>query len=108
MFHKGGTVPRLVAVQGISWTPPRRAPVGVDIEGLDGVPADTEPGQRIQYQPIYRHPIDDDLVLEPCSSTVLHVKRRVEELLEGRFEFNHVLIQLYRKTTTEFAVVAFD
>ena len=68
MGHRGGHVPRLVAVQG-------------------------EVGEHGEV-PIYRHPADEAPRLRRWSPTVLKIKKRLETLLDQ--PFNHVLIQLYR------------
>ncbi|KAI5805819.1 hypothetical protein EDC01DRAFT_640420 [Geopyxis carbonaria] len=68
MFHRGGEVPRLVAVQG-----------QVADDGSF---------------PIYRHPADESPPLLPFSPTVEFIRRRVESILEHKV--NHVLIQHYR------------
>jgi len=75
MLHKGGEVPRLVAVQGT-----RAAGV----------------------QPIYRHPVDDQPPLSSWTPTAAAVKEQVDALItthSGSAEpvvHNHALIQLYR------------
>ncbi|KAI9786364.1 MAG: hypothetical protein M1816_008025 [Peltula sp. TS41687] len=68
MLHRGGEVPRLVAVQGQL----------------------TEDGSI----PVYRHPADESPPLLPFSSTVLKIKEQVERVLGH--PVNHVLIQYYR------------
>ncbi|KAI0109308.1 hypothetical protein F4776DRAFT_657276 [Hypoxylon sp. NC0597] len=68
MFHQGGEVPRLVAVQG-----------QVDPDGS---------------MPLYRHPADESPPLLPFSPTVLEIKEVVEKHLGH--SLNHVLIQFYR------------
>ncbi|KIJ46464.1 hypothetical protein M422DRAFT_74902 [Sphaerobolus stellatus SS14] len=68
MYHHGGEVPRLVAVQGEV----------------------TEDGSF----PIYRHPSDESPPLLPFSATVNMIRQRVEKVLEH--PVNHVLIQFYR------------
>ena len=68
MGHRGGQVPRLVAVQG---------EIGKDGE-----------------IPLYRHPADESPPLLSFTPMVWKIKREVERLLEQ--PFNHVLIQLYR------------
>jgi len=68
MMHRGGEVPRLVAVEG-------------EIEG-DG------------SYPIYRHPSDSSPPLLPFSPTVSQIRARVEKVLNH--PVNHVLIQYYR------------
>lgn len=81
MIHKGGSVPRLVAIQG------QHKSIAL---------AD---GSDIILEPIYRHPTEDDLSLRPMTPLVLEIKSRIEELLKVDGydqEFNHVLIQKYR------------
>ncbi|KAG8529558.1 uncharacterized protein KY384_006195 [Bacidia gigantensis] len=68
MDHRGGQVPRLVAVQGI-----------VSKDGS---------------VPIYRHPADESPPLLEFSPTVTRIRQKLADLLEQ--PFNHVLIQLYR------------
>ena len=68
MHHRGGEVPRLVAVQG-----------QIGEEGSI---------------PIYRHPADESPPLFPFSSTVEQVRKEVERVVKQ--PLNHVLIQLYR------------
>ena len=68
MHHRGGEVPRLVAVQG-----------QIGEEGSI---------------PIYRHPADESPLLLPFSSTVEQVRKEVERVVKQ--PLNHVLIQLYR------------
>ena len=68
MNHRGGEVPRKVAVQGEV--------------GKDG------------SKPIYRHPADESPPLLPFSSTVQKIREEVQRIL--RQPLNHALIQLYR------------
>ena len=68
MFHRGGQVPRLVAVQG-------EAEENGDI-------------------PIYRHPADESPPLLPFTPSVQEVRERITSVLKQ--SFNHALIQLYR------------
>ena len=68
MHHRGGKVPRLVAVQG-------------EIEADGGVP-------------VYRHPADESPPLLDFSPTVQRIRRQVERAV-GQ-PLNHALIQLYR------------
>ncbi|KAJ7057609.1 hypothetical protein C8F01DRAFT_1150453 [Mycena amicta] len=68
MHHRGGEVPRLVAVEGEV--------------GADG------------SYPIYRHPADFSPPLRPFSSTVSAIRAHVEAAVGH--PLNHVLIQLYR------------
>ncbi|KAF3914500.1 hypothetical protein AA313_de0206832 [Arthrobotrys entomopaga] len=71
MYHRGGEVPRLVAVQGT-----------IDNDGSF---------------PIYRHPSDESPPLLPFSKTVEEIRTHVEKKLGH--PVNHVLIQLYRGGT---------
>ncbi|KAH9984292.1 hypothetical protein BJV77DRAFT_1072254 [Russula vinacea] len=68
MHHRGGEVPRLVAVQG-----------EIDANG---------------NYPIYRHPADESPPLRAFSATVSAIRTHVERALQH--PVNHVLIQLYR------------
>ncbi|KAH9981681.1 hypothetical protein BJV74DRAFT_778556 [Russula compacta] len=68
MHHRGGEVPRLVAVQG-----------EIDADG---------------NYPIYRHPADESPPLRAFSPTVSAIRTHVERALQH--PVNHVLIQLYR------------
>ncbi|KAF8492084.1 hypothetical protein F5888DRAFT_247777 [Russula emetica] len=68
MHHRGGEVPRLVAVQG-----------EIDASG---------------NYPIYRHPADESPSLLAFSPTVSAIRTHVEHTLQH--PVNHVLIQLYR------------
>ncbi|MCJ1404765.1 hypothetical protein MMC11_007991 [Xylographa trunciseda] len=68
MNHRGGEVPRKVAVQGEV--------------GQDG------------SKPIYRHPADESPPLLPFSSTVQKIREEVQKILKQ--PLNHALIQLYR------------
>ncbi|EGN97608.1 hypothetical protein SERLA73DRAFT_184383 [Serpula lacrymans var. lacrymans S7.3] len=68
MYHRGGEVPRLVAVEG-----------EVDADGSF---------------PIYRHPADESPPLSPFSPTVSRIREHVQKVLDH--PVNHVLIQHYR------------
>ena len=68
MHHRGGKVPRLVAVQG---------EIGAD----GGVP-------------VYRHPADESPPLLQYSPTVQKIRKQVEKAVGQTL--NHALIQLYR------------
>ncbi|KAL5513957.1 hypothetical protein ACEPAG_2718 [Sanghuangporus baumii] len=71
MCHRGGEVPRLVAVQGT-----------VDPDGT---------------VPIYRHPADESPPLLPFTATVQLIRNHVAQFLpDGHPPLNHVLIQRYR------------
>jgi nicotinamidase-related amidase/alkylated DNA repair dioxygenase AlkB len=69
MYHVGGEVPRLVAIQG-------------SVNPTDG------------SKPVYRHPSDQSPPLLPFSPTVDLVRKQAEKVVGH--ELNHVLIQLYR------------
>ncbi|KAK2464965.1 hypothetical protein APHAL10511_003041 [Amanita phalloides] len=68
MLHRGGEVPRLVAVEG-------------------------EVGEDGSF-PIYRHPADESPRLLPFSPTVSLVREAVQDIL--KHPVNHALIQYYR------------
>lgn len=67
MYHRGGLVPRQVAIQG----------------------SITE-----ESKPLYRHPADEEPEMSLWTPTVNQIRQRVAELLD--IEMNHALIQLYR------------
>ncbi|KAI1793667.1 hypothetical protein LXA43DRAFT_1121820 [Ganoderma leucocontextum] len=69
MMHRGGEVPRLVAVEG-------------RVLEMGG------------HFPIYRHPADESPPCLPFSPTVERIRHQVEDLLHE--PVNHVLIQHYR------------
>lgn len=69
MTHKGGPVPRLVAIQA--------------------------PTSRVQCVPLYRHPADEQPRTVEFSTTVARCRDQVADLV-GQPELNHVLIQKYR------------
>jgi alkylated DNA repair dioxygenase AlkB len=71
MFHKGGPVPRLIAIQG-------------ELEGQNG------------WYPLYRHPADEQPTITHWTPCVLAIKHALEKKLNGEQIFNHVLIQWYR------------
>eukprot|EP01138_Halocafeteria_seosinensis_P001306 gb/GECG01001341.1/.p1 GENE.gb/GECG01001341.1/~~gb/GECG01001341.1/.p1 ORF type:complete len:494 (+),score=63.77 gb/GECG01001341.1/:1-1482(+) len=71
MAHRGGSVPRLISIQG-------------DITGE---------GSDVVY-PIYRHPADEQPTLSTWSSTARIIRDEMNELLNEHF--NHALIQYYR------------
>ena len=68
MYHRGGEVPRLIAVQG---------------QKGDGGEA-----------PIYRHPADESPPLKAFTGIMQQIRSEVESLLSQ--PFNHALVQLYR------------
>jgi alkylated DNA repair dioxygenase AlkB len=71
MRQKGGRVPRDISVQGT-----------IEIQNGD------------QYEPIYRHPADEQPELVSWTPTALIIKQRIEEVIEQKL--NHALIQYYR------------
>ncbi|KAM0718578.1 hypothetical protein Q7P37_005648 [Cladosporium fusiforme] len=71
MHHQTGAVPRLVCCQGTV--------------GSDG------------SMPIYRHPSDETLALDPWTPAVDEIRRAAEALVGHTL--NHALIQLYRSGT---------
>ncbi|KAF9039290.1 hypothetical protein BJ165DRAFT_378721 [Panaeolus papilionaceus] len=68
MHHRGGEVPRLVAVEG-------------------------EVGEDGSF-PVYRHPADESPPLLPFSPTVSLIREHVQKIVQH--PVNHVLIQYYR------------
>lgn len=68
MHHRGGEVPRLVAVEG-------------------------EVAEDGSF-PVYRHPADESPPLSPFSPTVALIREHVQKILNH--PVNHVLIQFYR------------
>ena len=68
MRHRGGDVPRKVAVQG-----------KIDKDGS---------------RPLYRHPADESPPLREFSTTTQKIREELQELLKQ--PFNHALIQMYR------------
>jgi len=68
MYHRGGEVPRLVAVEG-------------------------EVAEDGSY-PVYRHPSDESPPLSPFTPTIALIREHVQKILNH--PVNHVLIQLYR------------
>ncbi|KAJ6573576.1 hypothetical protein DFH09DRAFT_389653 [Mycena vulgaris] len=71
MHHRGGEVPRLVAVEG-----------------------EVQPDGSF---PIYRHPSDESPPLHQFSPTVDSIREHVQKIL--KHPVNHVLIQFYRTGT---------
>ncbi|KAJ7689545.1 hypothetical protein B0H17DRAFT_633863 [Mycena rosella] len=71
MHHRGGEVPRLVAVEG-----------------------EVQPDGSF---PVYRHPADESPPLHPFSPTVNSIREHVQKILQH--PVNHVLIQFYRTGT---------
>jgi nicotinamidase-related amidase/alkylated DNA repair dioxygenase AlkB len=68
MHHRGGTVPRLIALQGTKTD-----------EGIE---------------PLYRHPADEQPTLVPWTPTVDLIRRVIEQ--QVGHPLNHCLLQLYR------------
>ena len=79
MSHRGGPVPRLVAVQG---------------EISNSSSTTTTADASSAAVPIYRHPADVSPPLHPFPPTVRLIQRAAEELVAH--PLNHVLLQLYR------------
>lgn len=73
MFHKGGEVPRRIAIQGA---------FAVDRQGS-------------QVEPVYRHPADEQPAMEAFTPFVSVIRDAIQQRL-GIEGFNHVLIQHYR------------
>ena len=71
MRQKGGRVPRDISIQGT----------------LQIVKGDT-------YEPLYRHPADEQPELVSWTPTALRIKERIEQAIEQ--QLNHALIQYYR------------
>ncbi|UJR33938.1 hypothetical protein I4U23_021357 [Adineta vaga] len=71
MRQKGGRVPRDISIQGT-------------LEIKDGD----------EYEPLYRHPADEQPELTTWTSTALTIKEHIEQLIEQKL--NHALIQYYR------------
>ena len=71
MRQKGGRVPRDISIQGT-----------IEIENGDS------------YEPLYRHPADEQPELTSWTPTALKIKERIEERIEQKL--NHALIQYYR------------
>ncbi|MFT5682377.1 MAG: nicotinamidase-related amidase/alkylated DNA repair dioxygenase AlkB [Myxococcota bacterium] len=71
MMHRGGPVPRKIAIQGTI---------------TDGV------------EPVYRHPADEQPSLRPWTATV-DALRKIAEAVTGQ-TFNHALIQRYPDSTS--------
>lgn len=100
MSHKGGLVPRLIANQGVyrSLCFPVDAETSLKFNDAD---IGLVPGchhhtidDNIILEPIYRHPMDDDIDLQEMTPTVLMIKNHIEILTNQ--SYNHVLIQYYR------------
>lgn len=87
MLHKGGSVPRLIAVQS-------EQGVGTLVDG-----GQTEQPQ-ISYVPLYRHPADEQLACHAYSAIVARIAAVLNEdprlTAGGRARLNHVLVQHYR------------
>lgn len=71
MRQKGGRVPRDISIQGT-------------LEVINGD----------EYEPLYRHPADEQPELTAWTPTARLIKEKVEEILEQKL--NHALIQYYR------------
>ncbi|CAF4362823.1 unnamed protein product, partial [Rotaria sp. Silwood2] len=71
MRQKGKLVPRQISIQGT-----------ITIENDD------------EYEPLYRHPADEQPELVSWTPTALKIKERIEEILQQKL--NHTLIQYYK------------
>jgi len=71
MHQKGGRVPRDISIQGT-----------IQIQNSD------------EYEPLYRHPADEQPELVSWTPTALIIKERIEQVIEQKL--NHALIQYYR------------
>ena len=71
MKQKGGRVPRDISIQGT----------------LETINDD-------EYEPLYRHPADEQPVLTSWTPTARLIKEKIEEILQQKL--NHALIQFYR------------
>lgn len=89
MMHKGGSVPRLIAVQGDLGSASL-------IEGEDI----QQPLTQVSYNPLYRHPTDEQLTCYAYSEVVARIAAvlNADSRLTccGKALLNHVLIQHYR------------
>ena len=72
MRQKGKRVPREVSIQGT-----------ITIENDDD-----------EYEPLYRHPADEQPELVSWTPTALKIKERIEEVIQQKI--NHTLIQYYK------------
>lgn len=71
MRQKGRRVPREISIQGT-----------ITVENED------------EYEPLYRHPADEQPKLVSWTPTALKIKERIEELVQQKL--NHALIQYYK------------
>jgi alkylated DNA repair dioxygenase AlkB len=71
MRQKGKRVPREISIQG-----------SITIENND------------EYEPLYRHPADEQPELVSWTPTALRIKERIEEVIQQKI--NHALIQYYK------------
>jgi hypothetical protein len=71
MRQKGKRVPREISIQG-----------SITIENND------------EYEPLYRHPADEQPELVSWTPTALKIKERIEEVIQQKI--NHALIQYYK------------
>ena len=71
MRQKGGRVPRDISIQGTL----------INQNGDE-------------YEPLYRHPADEQPELVSWTPTALKIKERIEEVIQQKL--NHALIQYYR------------
>ena len=71
MRQRGKRVPREVSIQGT-----------ITVENED------------EYEPLYRHPADEQPELVPWTPIAWKIKQRIEEVIEQKI--NHALIQYYK------------
>lgn len=71
MRQRGKRVPRDICIQGT-----------ITIEDGD------------EYEPLYRHPADEQPELVPWTPTALKIKQRIEEVIDQKL--NHALVQYYQ------------
>ncbi|TFK25862.1 hypothetical protein FA15DRAFT_668031 [Coprinopsis marcescibilis] len=98
MVHRGGAVPRRVAVQG-STVPLHSIPDHIPMGAHHSEAHTDNPINEAPFAfPIYRHPADSppDLHQKRFTETVDRIRKIVEGLEDVGHELNHVLIQHYR------------
>jgi alkylated DNA repair dioxygenase AlkB len=66
----------------------KRVPRGISIQGTITIVDDDE------YEPLYRHPADEQPELLSWTATATKIQQRIEQVVKQ--EFNHALIQSYR------------
>jgi glutathione S-transferase len=97
MFHRGGEVPRLVAVEGEVREDGRYVSLSYAFKArnpLQNLTFNHEISLTFTSFPIYRHPADESPPLLPFSPTINSIRLAVQKHLQH--PLNHVLIQHYR------------